>query len=209
MSKLIIGLTGGIGSGKTTIANIFAKYGIEIIDADIVARQIVQPGSLALSKIAEHFGSNFIHSDGQLDRTKLRHQVFANPNDKAWLNNLLHPLIRESMQQQCVQAKSPYCFLVAPLLIENGIDKSVDKVLVVDVMPETQINRTIKRDKNTRAQVEKILDAQISRQERLNSADYVIDNENKSMIEIKEQVEMLHRQFLTMVVARNQMNFQN
>ncbi len=200
MSQMVIGLTGGIGSGKTTVANLFAKYEIDIIDADVVARKVVEPGTIALKAIAEHFGTDFILEDGNLDRSKLRHQVFANPNDKQWLNNLLHPLIRDEMNLQCQQATSPYCLLVAPLLIENGINKTVDKVLVIDVNPETQVNRTTKRDNNTTEQVEKILAAQISREERLKHADFIIDNESSSAIKLAESVEILHRQFLKLAI---------
>ncbi|WNC72985.1 dephospho-CoA kinase [Thalassotalea psychrophila] len=201
MSKLVIGLTGGIGSGKTTVADIFAEYGIDIIDADLVAREAVEPGTPALVKIAEHFGPDFILADGHLDRSKLRHRVFANEADKTWLNALLHPLIRNTMTEQCSLAKSPYCFLVAPLLIENGINNTVDKVLVVDVKPETQITRTVNRDNNTAEQAQKILEAQISRDERLAHANYVINNDDCSIDELKEQIELLHREFLKLVVG--------
>ncbi|WNC68053.1 dephospho-CoA kinase [Thalassotalea nanhaiensis] len=201
MSKLVIGLTGGIGSGKTTVADIFCEYGIDIIDADIVAREVVEPGTPALNQIAEYFGFDFILADGSLDRTQLRHKVFASETDKAWLNALLHPLIRHAMAEQCKTAKSPYCFLVAPLLIENSINKTVEKVLVVDVKPETQISRTVSRDNNTAAQVQKILDAQVSREERLAHADYVINNDDCSIEELKAQVEVLHREFLKLVVG--------
>ncbi|WP_068545045.1 dephospho-CoA kinase [Thalassotalea crassostreae] len=202
MSDLVIGLTGGIGSGKTTIANMFAEYGVDIIDADIVAREVVAIGSVALAQIAEHFGKDFLLADGNLDRTKLRHRVFANEQDKQWLNALLHPLIRDTMQQQCEAAKSPYCFLVAPLLIENGINKSVDKVLVVDVLPETQISRTVKRDNNTVEQVQKILDAQVTREKRLAHADFVVDNNGTDIELLKPQIEDLHRQFIKLLANK-------
>lgn len=201
MSKLVIGLTGGIGSGKTTVADIFATYGIDIIDADIVAREVVAPETPALKQIEQHFGSDFILTDGNLDRTKLRHKVFANEDDKQWLNTLLHPLIRDAMAKQCLLAKSPYCFLVAPLLIENGIHNTVEKVLVIDVRPKTQISRTVSRDNNTVEQVQKILNSQVSREERLAHADYVIKNDDCSFEELKEQVELLHREFLKLIVG--------
>ncbi|OUS31067.1 dephospho-CoA kinase [Thalassotalea sp. 42_200_T64] len=202
MSKLVIGLTGGIGSGKTTVADLFAQYGIDIIDADIVAREVVAPGTTALARISEHFGSDYILENGQLDRSKLRHRVFANEQDKIWLNMLLHPVIRETMNEQCKAAKSPYCLLVAPLLIENGINKSVEKVLVIDVKPETQITRTISRDNNSKEQVENILAAQVSREDRLAHADFVIDNDACSIDELKQQVELLHRNFLKLVIEK-------
>jgi len=200
MKKTIIGLTGGIGSGKTTVANIFAEYGIDIIDADVVAREVVEPGSEALTEIAKYFGETFILADGNLNRAKLRERIFSHPDDKQWLNSLLHPLIRNAMNEQCLNAQSAYCFLVAPLLIENGIHKAVEKVLVVDVKPETQILRTVKRDNNSVAQVQKILDSQVSREIRLQHADFVIDNNEASLDELREQVELLHRQFLRMLI---------
>ncbi|WP_371189552.1 dephospho-CoA kinase [Thalassotalea maritima] len=199
MAKLIIGLTGGIGSGKTTVANMFAKYGIDIVDADIVAREVVAPGSQALNDIANHFGHDFILPDGNLDRAKLRQRVFSNHDDKTWLNALLHPLIREQMQLQCKQAKSAYCLLVAPLLIENGINRNVDKVLVVDVSPETQVARTTSRDNNSPAQVKRIMAAQANRDHRLIHADFVIDNNDSNLQSVENQVELLHRQFLKLV----------
>lgn len=202
MSKLIIGLTGGIGSGKTTVADIFAEYDIDIIDADVVAREVVEPGTPALEQIAEHFGAEFILSDGNLDRAKLRDKIFSTPDDKQWLNSLLHPLIRETMNEQCLQAKSSYCFLVAPLLIENSIHKAVDKVLVVDVKPETQISRTTTRDNNTTEQVQKILDSQVDRDTRLAHADFVINNDDCSVDELKNQIELLHREFLKLVIDK-------
>lgn len=200
MSKLIIGLTGGIGSGKTTVADLFLKYNIDIIDADIVARDMVEPGTQALTKIAEKFGAEFILADGNLDRAKLRHRIFATPSDKQWLNDLLHPLIRDEMQHRCATANSPYCLLVAPLLIENGIYNTVDKVLVVDVTPKTQLLRTTARDNNTEQQVQKILDAQIPREERLKHADFIVHNEQSSLFELEQQVEALHRTFLKMLL---------
>ncbi|TRX52701.1 dephospho-CoA kinase [Thalassomonas sp. M1454] len=202
MSKLIIGLTGGIGSGKTTVADIFAEYGIDIIDADVVAREVVKPGSPALKQIAEYFGDEFILSDGNLNRSKLRDRIFSNPSDKAWLNALLHPLIREAMNEQCLQAKSSYCFLVAPLLIENNIHTSVDKVLVVDVKPETQLTRTTSRDNNTQEQVQKILASQVDRETRLAHADYIIDNDKCTLDELRTQIELMHREFLKLVIDK-------
>ncbi|WP_394172641.1 dephospho-CoA kinase [Thalassotalea litorea] len=204
MSNLIIGLTGGIGSGKTTVANLFKRYDIDIIDADIVARQIVAQGSHALDKIKEHFGHDYLLDDGQLNRPKLRTKVFQDPAAKAWLNALLHPLIRSEMTRQCQNAKSPYCLLVAPLLIENGLYKTVDKVLVVDISEDEQIQRTMVRDNNDKAQVEAIMKSQLAREQRLKFADYIITNNTitnntgeQPLLESK--VEALHRQFIKLI----------
>jgi dephospho-CoA kinase len=122
VSQIIIGLTGGIGSGKTTIANMFATLGIDIIDADIIAREVVQPNSPALGQIKQHFGDKVIFADGNLNRALLREKIFSCNHEKKWLNDLLHPLIRQSITSQLEQATSPYCLLVAPLLIENKLN---------------------------------------------------------------------------------------
>ncbi|WP_371373527.1 dephospho-CoA kinase [Thalassotalea aquiviva] len=199
MSNLVIGLTGGIGSGKTTIANLFLPYGIDIIDADIIAREVVEPGSQALSAIAQHFGQSFIQANGELNRPKLRQRVFAKEEDKRWLNNLLHPLIGDKIRHACQQAKSPYCLLVAPLLIENGLNKSVDKVLVVDVSPQTQLKRTLARDQSSEQTVKNIIKAQVNRAERLRHADFVINNDQDTIAHLPQEVELLHRAFLKLI----------
>ncbi|TKB47064.1 dephospho-CoA kinase [Thalassotalea mangrovi] len=199
MSNLIIGLTGGIGSGKTTVANLFKQYDIDIIDADIVARQVVAKGAPALQQIQLHFGEDYLLPNGELNRTKLRHKVFQEPEAKQWLNTLLHPLIREEMITQCQQAKSPYCLLVAPLLIENSLFQTVDKVLVVDIPEQEQIKRTMTRDENTQAQVEAIMASQVSRQERLKHADFVIENTTGEQEQLPLKVEQLHRHFLKLI----------
>jgi len=131
--KVVIGLTGGIGSGKTTIADFFADLGIDIIDADIAARKVVEPKSSALVQISQHFGLQFIQADGTLNRSLLRSRIFSNDTDKLWLNNLLHPLIRQTMLNEIQQSKSPYCLLVAPLLIENNLQSLVQRILVIDI----------------------------------------------------------------------------
>ena len=199
MSKFIVGLTGGIGSGKTTVANYFASQGIELIDADIVARQVVEPNSVALKQITEHFGKDFLLADGNLDRVKLRTKIFSNPQDKGWLNQLLHPIIRTELLKQLQLAKSPYCILVAPLLIENHLTQYVDKTLVIDIPVELQIARTMERDNNNKEQVQNIINSQIGRTDRLKAADDVIDNSSSDLIKIHQQVEKLHQQYLNLV----------
>lgn len=188
MSKMIIGLTGGIGCGKTTVSNFFAELGIDVIDADIAARIVVQPGKHALLAIEQRFGSDIITADGQLNRAKLRHQIFTKPDDKTWLNNLLHPLIRQEIISQIRTAKSDYCLLVAPLLLENKLDKLVDRVLVVDVDEASQIARTIARDASSEAEVKRIIASQIPREQRLKEADDIIKNEHITLKEIHQLV---------------------
>ena len=139
MANWILGLTGGIGSGKSAVSAMFEKLGITVVDADIVAREVVEPGSVGLKKIVEHFGKTILTSEGVLDRAKLRGIIFDNETKKAWLNALLHPLIRESMLKQLQQATSDYVILVAPLLFENGLEKLCNHTLLIDVPVTTQL----------------------------------------------------------------------
>lgn len=192
----VVAITGGIGSGKTTIANRFAELGIEVVDADIIAREVVEPGTPALAAIADHFGQDVISSDGRLDRRRLRDHIFSDPAAKAWLNALLHPLIRSEMLRQCAIAESPYCLLVVPLLVENRLTSLADRVLVIDVDEETQIERTCRRDGVSRAQAEAILASQASRGERLAMADDVLDNQSGTSETIRERILALHQTYL-------------
>ncbi|MCW8865990.1 MAG: dephospho-CoA kinase [Colwellia sp.] len=196
MSDFIVGLTGGIGSGKTTVANLFAQLDIDIIDADVIARDVVAKGSPALNKISNHFGADFIQPDGHLDRAMLRKKIFSSEADKRWLNNLLHPLIREQLILQTSGASSIYCLLVVPLLIENNLTALVDRVLVVDVKESTQIARTTQRDKNTAAQVKAIMSSQIAREARQASADDLLNNDDCSVDKLKNSVAQLHQNYL-------------
>ena len=192
----VVAITGGIGSGKTTIANQFAELGIDVVDADVIAREVVESGTPALAAIADHFGPDVITPDGQLDRRRLREQVFSDPSAKAWLNALLHPLIRSEMQRQCAAARSPYCLLVVPLLVENKLTGLANRVLVVDVDEATQIERTCRRDGVTAEQAKAIIAAQASRSERLAAADDVIENANGSEMAIKARILTLHETYL-------------
>ncbi|UXB13658.1 dephospho-CoA kinase [Aeromonas dhakensis] len=192
----VVAITGGIGSGKTTVANQFAELGIKVVDADIIAREVVEPGTPALAAIAAHFGADVIAPDGRLDRRQLRERVFTDPQAKGWLNALLHPLIRSEMQRQCAAARSPYCLLVVPLLVENRLTALANRVLVIDVDEATQIERTCRRDGVSREQAEAILAAQASRTERLAAADDVLDNQNGTPEAIKSRIFALHETYL-------------
>ena len=195
---LVIGLTGGIASGKTTVANLFEQeFGIEIVDADVVARQVVEPGSAGLEQITQHFGPEVIEADGTLNRARLREIIFADPSQKEWLNNLLHPIIREQMLQQLETVQSDYALLVIPLMVENNLQSLADKVVVVDVDPETQIQRTVERDQVDQQQAEAIVASQASREQRLAIADYVIKNNTKNQ-KLLYQITELHKKFLEM-----------
>ncbi|WP_336752124.1 dephospho-CoA kinase [Aeromonas hydrophila] len=192
----VVAITGGIGSGKTTVANQFAELGIEVVDADVIAREVVEPGTPALAAIAAHFGSAVITPDGQLDRRRLRERVFTDQQAKGWLNALLHPLIRTEMQHQCAAARSPYCLLVVPLLVENRLTALANRVLVIDVDEATQIERTCRRDGVSREQAQAVLAAQASRAERLAAADDVLDNQNGTPEAIKSRILALHETYL-------------
>lgn len=192
----VVAVTGGIGSGKTTIANQFAALGIDVVDADVIARDVVEPGAPALAAIATYFGPDVIAPDGQLDRRSLRERVFSDSNAKAWLNALLHPLIRQEMLRQCAAARSPYCLLVVPLLVENKLTGLANRVLVIDVDEATQIERTCRRDGVSAEQAKAIIAAQASRSERLAAADDVIDNHNGSQMAIKTRILALHETYL-------------
>ncbi|WP_380181999.1 dephospho-CoA kinase [Kalamiella sp. sgz302252] len=171
-----VALTGGIGSGKSTIANAFAAKGVDIVDADVIARQVVKPGEPALAAISERFGKEIIQPDGTLDRAALRQRVFSSPQEKTWLNALLHPLIHSETRRQLALARSVWCLWVVPLLVENNLQHLADRVLVVDVDRETQLTRTMARDNISREQAEHILAAQATREARLAVADDIIDN---------------------------------
>ncbi|WP_261817472.1 dephospho-CoA kinase [Vibrio gallicus] len=200
--SLVIGLTGGIGSGKTTVANLFHdQYRIEVVDADIIAREVVQAGTEALQAIANRFGQHILNPDDSLNRRCLRAVIFNDPQQKQWLDALLHPLIREQMLRQIHDVKSPYCLLVIPLMVENELQHLAQRVLVVDVSEKTQIDRTMTRDQVSQHQVESILKSQASRAQRLAIADDVITNNDHR--HLAEQVERLHLQYLAMTEVNN------
>ena len=195
----IVGLTGGIGSGKSTIANLFIELGVPIVDADIVAREVVEKGSPLLAQIAEHFGKSILTEEGELNRAELRKKVFADENEKNWLNHLLHPAIRERMLAQLNAQTAPYTLFVVPLLIENKLTTLCDRVLVVDVAPATQLARATRRDHNNIKQIQRIMDAQVSREARLKWATEVINNDAnlvENLLQLKQKVLELHRFYL-------------
>lgn len=174
--RFTVALTGGIGSGKSTIATAFSRLGIDIIDSDVIARQVVEPGEPALKAIAGKFGNEVLNHDGTLDRRSLRQKIFSSPTDNKWLNDLLHPLIHKQTRRQLAEAGSPWCLWVVPLLVENQLQKFADRVLVVDVSTEIQLARTQARDHISREQATSVLAAQASRESRLAVADDIIDN---------------------------------
>ncbi|KEF31621.1 Dephospho-CoA kinase [Marinobacter nitratireducens] len=190
---ITVGLTGGIGSGKSTVVRQFGALGIHWVDADDVAREVVEPGTPALREIEEHFGGQILQPDGTLDRAQLRQIVFKAPDERKWLESLLHPIIREELIRQLKPEnyQLPYALLVSPLLLETDQHQLVDRILVVDVPTEVQLERTMARDNNSRDQVERIIAAQIPREQRCAKADFVIDN-NQPLDVVERQVRELH-----------------
>lgn len=192
---LVVGITGGIGSGKTAVTNKFANLGIDVVDADIAARTIVEKGSVGLEKIKQHFGESIVLEDGTLNRAKLREIIFKDVAAKTWLEQLTHPLIRQEIISGLQNSKSPYTILVSPLLIESGQHELVNRVLVVDVPVELQLKRTCERDNNPPAQVEAIIASQLDRDKRLSFADDIIVN-NQTLEHLQQQVAQLNQQYL-------------
>lgn len=196
---MIIGLTGGIGSGKSTVARAFEALGAGWVDADIVAREIVRPGEPALKAIVDYFGNEIMLTDGTLDRSALRALVFEDPDKRLWLESLTHPKIRERIIEQLahLSRSSPYVLLVSPLLFESGQDALVDRSLVVDVPPHIQLSRTLARDNVSTEQIHAILAAQLPRDQRLAKADDVIDNSGDHA-DMVRQVEHFDRYYRTL-----------
>nr|WP_241018628.1 dephospho-CoA kinase [Pantoea ananatis] len=194
-------MTGGIGSGKSTIAGYFAASGVDIIDADVIAREVVEPGTPALQAIIERYGDAILTEEGTLQRSRLREIIFATPDEKNWLNALLHPLINARTQQLKAQAASPYVLWVVPLLVENRLQRQADRVLVVDTDEETQLRRTLQRDNVSLEQAKRILAAQATRQQRLDYADDIIDNSGAPEKALP-QVAKLHQLYLKLAATR-------
>lgn len=196
--RLIIGLTGGIGSGKSAAAARFEQaHGIHVVDADIKSRVVVEPGRPALQKIVDRFGDAVLQEDGSLNRAALRERVFQVPDERRWLEQLLHPLIREEIVTDLASARSPYALLVSPLLVESGQYQMTRRVLVVDVPEALQIARTTARDNVPEEQVRAILKAQAQREERLRHAHDVIAND-RDLAALHAQVDALHQQYLAL-----------
>ena len=192
--RFSIGLTGGIGSGKTTVTNHFSSLGIKIVDADDVSRSITAAGNPAVKKIADLFGEQILEDTNTLDRNKLRELVFDNPEKKQKLEQLLHPLIRQRMRQLASQAESAYIIFSIPLLIETGQVELFDRILIVDATDEQRIKWIMQRSKISLNEVGKIINSQTSRENRLSVADDIISN-NGGLTELYKQVESLHQKY--------------
>ncbi|AXA23447.1 dephospho-CoA kinase [Pseudomonas putida] len=193
----ILGLTGGIGSGKSAAAERFVELGVHLVDADQAARWVVEPGRPALASIVERFGAGVLLDDGTLDRSALRQQIFADPAQRRWLEQLLHPLIGQEIFSYLAKAESPYAVYVSPLLIESGQYQKTQRILVIDVPQALQITRTLQRDNTSEEQVQAILKAQLAREERLRHADDVVVND-RDLPWLHEQIDQLHAFYLTL-----------
>jgi dephospho-CoA kinase len=198
-----VGLTGGIASGKTTVANLFAALGVTIIDTDLLAREVVAPGTGLLAEIAAHFGEDILAADGSLDRRQLRERVFADPAERRWLEERTHPAIRELTDRRSTAGKGPYSMFAIPLLVETHGEDRFDRVLVVDCETELQVARLMARDGITRDAAHGMLAAQVSREARLAVADDVVHNDG-DIAGLRDQVGRLHRQYVAAAAAEKQ-----
>ena len=197
-----VGLTGGIGSGKSTVADLFAKRGVTLVDTDVIAHRITAPQGLAMPSIATEFGPSFVAEDGSLDRARMRALVFSDETARKRLEAITHPLIRAETERQRQQAPGPYVIVVVPLLVESGSWKTrVNRVLAVDCSVETQIARVMRRNAFTREQVLAIIARQATREARLAAADDVIVNDNRSLDELEVDVDQLHRTYVSLAGA--------
>ncbi|BAU47286.1 dephospho-CoA kinase [Sulfurifustis variabilis] len=194
---LRIGLTGGIGSGKSTVAGLFARHGVPIVDTDAIARELVTPGAPALAEIAARFGPEMLLPDGTLDRPRLRSRVLADPEERRALESILHPRIREEVDRRLNALSAPYAVIVVPLLLETDFEYRVDRILVVDAGEQQQIARTVARGGISEEDAMATMRAQTSRQARLAAADDVLDNTGDPS-SLGPAVERLHRRYLAL-----------
>ena len=201
LRPLIVGLTGGIGSGKSTVTDIFQQLGIPVIDADVIAHALVEPGQPALGEIIKAFGPDSVNASGVLDRNRLRELVFSDPEQRRRLEAILHPKIRREIIALTANIRTPYCIVVIPLLLETDQRDLVDRILVVDTGVDNQIARVTMRNSLPRREIMAIITAQASRDRRLAAADEVIDN-NGSLAELKNQVRAQHEKYLKIALKQ-------
>jgi len=198
VTPFCVGLTGGIASGKSSAAALFAELGAAVVDTDAIAHELTRPGTAAMVEIRRAFGPSFVAADGSLERAKMRRLVFNDPDAKAKLEGILHPLIREQARARIVAAQQPYVIVVVPLLIETGAYRDlIQRVLVIDCSEEQQVARAMQRSQLQEREVRAILAAQLPRAERLKGADDVIDNDG-GIEELRKQIQKLHANYLAL-----------
>ncbi len=201
-TPFIVGLTGGIGSGKSTIANAFAAQGVNVVDTDRIAHEVSASGGAGINALREAFGSEAIAADGAMDRDWMRQRVFDNPQERRRLEQILHPLIRQITNERVMAQPDPYVIIDVPLLVESGNwEQRCDRVLVVDCQVQTQIERVMQRNGFTRARIDSIIAAQATREQRLAAADDVIDNDAELAQSLK-RVDQLHQHYLTLAAEK-------
>ncbi|WP_221800224.1 dephospho-CoA kinase [Oceanobacter mangrovi] len=198
----ILGLTGGIGSGKTAASDYLQQQGIEVVDSDVIAREVVQAGQPALKQIQQQFGDEVLLANGELDRAWLRQRVFANPEERRLLEAITHPAIRQLTIERLNSARSPYVILASPLLFESGQYQLVNRSLVVDVPEEVQLLRASQRDGNSEEQIRRIMQSQLNRTDRLGKADDVVNN-SRSLADLYQQLRQLHQTYLQLASAQD------
>ena len=191
----VVALTGGIASGKTLVSDEFARLGVPIVDMDLIAREIVEPGQPALKAVKEAFGPSVVDLRGRLKRAHLRALIFSDDKARKTLESILHPLIRQRALEDIQNVTAPYCILVIPLLSDKSIYPEIDRVLVVDADPRTQITRLMARDNSSREQAERALASQVSREQRLAIADDVLQNSGLP-VQTREKVAVLHHKYM-------------
>ena len=192
---MIVGLTGGIGSGKSAAANFFQNEGITVIDADGLSREVIEEGTPGFASIVEYFGSKIIDSDGSINREHLRKEVFDDDKKKKLLESIIHPLVRELMVKKIAVSKSPYSIVMVPLIFETNSMSNYNRILVIDCDPKIQLERAMLRDNNSKAQIKKIMDSQCSREERISIANDIIPN-NDTLENLKIRSIAMHKFYL-------------
>ncbi|HEX7113984.1 MAG TPA: dephospho-CoA kinase [Steroidobacter sp.] len=202
-SPLFVALTGGIASGKTAVADIFASLGVPVLDTDQIAREVVEPGSPTLSQLVSEFGQDILDASGRLDRARMRERVFKNPGERQRLEAITHPAIRAELARRATEAGGDYQIHVIPLLVETGRAKDYERVLVVDCPEEKQIERLMSRDRATREEAQRILAAQVTREQRLAVANDVIENTG-TLAQLRDCVQELHRKYLQLAQERGE-----
>lgn len=204
MSKWILGLTGGISSGKTTVCSFFREFGCTIIDADVCARKVVMPGTEGLNELVSHFGQNILCEDGSLNRRALRNIIFVNEQELSYVNSILHPLIHDQILKELSEATGCYVVLAAPLLFENKLEHIPNRILCMDISPEIQIERTMQRDGCSYEIARAMVEHQLPREKKISASDDVVVSNFPTLEELKNKIHELHCHYLEIIKKENE-----